>query len=297
MRIGVVLPHTGPTASPTFIRDFAQTAEGCGLDRLWAVDHLVLPHHVSSPYVLGRRPTAVADGWLSENLAPNFEMLTTLSFVAGQTDTIGLGTSVAVLPIRNPIANARQLATLDALSGGRLVYGVGIGWMREEALAMDMPWDNRAARAEEHIDVLRTLWCANEPYVEFSGSYYAFDSMDPSPQPQQRPIPILVGGHSTAAMKRAVRIGDGWISAPTSQSRFAELLAELLRLAEAQGRPRTDLQVVASVRLDPQAGVDELGKTFDAYRRMGVDHLQVVPPAEDPARTIDDLALLAAGTG
>jgi alkanesulfonate monooxygenase SsuD/methylene tetrahydromethanopterin reductase-like flavin-dependent oxidoreductase (luciferase family) len=131
MRIGVVLPHTGPTASPTFIRDFAQTAEGCGLDRLWAVDHLVLPQHVSSPYVLGRRPTAVADGWLSENLAPNFEMVTTLSFVAGHTRTIGLGTSVAVLPIRNPVANARQLATLDALSGGRLIYGVGIGWMRE----------------------------------------------------------------------------------------------------------------------------------------------------------------------
>ena len=162
MELGLVLPHTGPLASPTFIRDFAQEAEGRGFARLWAVDHLVLPYRVASLYVLGRQPAPVADGWLSDNLAPNYEMMTALAWVAGQTATIGLGTSVAVLPLRNPIANARQLATLDALSGGRLLYGVGAGWLREEATAMGVPWERRGARSEEHVAVLRKLWCASD---------------------------------------------------------------------------------------------------------------------------------------
>lgn len=136
-----------------------------------------------------------------------------LAWVAGLTSTIGLGTSVSALPLRNPVLNARQLATLDACSTGRLVYGVGIGWLREEATAMGMPWDQRAARCEEHLAVLRTLWCSPEPYVEFHGKFFDFAPMDPRPHPAQRPIPILIGGHSTAALVRAVRIGHGWISA------------------------------------------------------------------------------------
>lgn len=206
MEIGLVLPHSGPNASPSFIRDFAQTAEGCGVARLWGVDHVVLPRHTDSLYPLGRQPTPVADNWLSDNLAPNFELVTTLSWVAGLTTTIGLGSSVAVLPLRNPILNARQLASLDAFSQGRLMYGIGVGWLREEATAMAMPWNRRAARSEEHIAVLRTLWCSTDSHVEFHGQYYDFAPMDPRPQPTQRPIPILVGGHSPAALDRAARL-------------------------------------------------------------------------------------------
>jgi probable F420-dependent oxidoreductase len=294
MEIGVVIPHTGPSASPTFIRDFAQTAEGCGLDRLWAVDHLVLPQRVTSRYVLGRKPVAVADGWLSASLAPNYEMITTLSWVAAQTETIGLGTSVAVLPIRNPIANARQLATLDVFSGGRLIYGIGIGWLREEATAMHMAWEQRAARSEEHIELLRALWCATERYVEFQGKYYDFAPIDPSPQPQQRPIPILIGGHSRPALNRAVRIGDGWIAAPMSMNRLAELLAELHRLADDHGRPHSDLFTVGSTTFDPHDGSKAFGESLDAYRQIGVNHLQVVLPSDDPALTIKNLSLLGA---
>ena len=291
MEIGLVLPHTGVVAAPSFIRDFAQTAEESGIDRLWAVDHLVLPHHVDSLYVLGRKPAPVADGWLSENLAPNYEMLTTLTWVAGQTATIGLGTSVAVLPIRNPVLNARQLATLDTLSGGRLTYGVGIGWLREEASAMAMPWDHRAARSEEHVALLRTLWTATEPYVEFHGKYYDFPPMDPRPQPVRRSIPILIGGHSTAALDRAVRIGDGWISAPMPAKRLAELLAELRRHSDARGKEYGDLYKVASTAFESAPSFVE---TVDTYRNLGVDHLQVVLPDNDERMTITHIRKVAA---
>jgi probable F420-dependent oxidoreductase len=293
VEIGLVLPQSGPASSPSFIRDFAQAAEESGIDGLWAVDHLVLPHHTSSPYVLGRKPAPVADGWLSENLAPNYEMLTTLTWVAGQTTTIGLGTSVAVLPIRNPIANARQLATLDAFSDGRLTYGVGVGWLREEADAMGMPWDRRGARSEEHVSLLRTLWCATDSYVEFHGDFYDFSPMDPRPQPVQRPIPILIGGHSAAALSRAVRIGDGWISAPMPHQRLASLLDELWRLADEHGRSQSSIYKVASATSDPSSFAEDIG----VYRRLGIDRLQVVLPNRDAQQTMAHVCEVAAVTG
>ena len=133
-----------------------------------------------------------------------------------------LGTSVAVLPIRNAVANARQLSTLDVYSGGRVLYGVGVGWLREEAEAMSMPWDRRGKRSEEHIALLRALWCADGDLVEFHGEFHDIPPMDPEPRPVQRPIPILIGGHSDVALERAGRIGDGWIAAQMSPSVVAE---------------------------------------------------------------------------
>ena len=289
VELGLVLPHSCPTASPAFIRDFAETAEGCGIEKLWAVDHLVLPQHCESPYVLGREPTLVADGWLSDHLAPNYELLTTLSWVAGQTTTVGLGTSVAVLPIRHPVANARQLATLDALSNGRLTYGVGIGWLREEADAMDMPWDRRAARSEEHVAVLRALWSDTDRFVEFHGEFYDFAPLDPRPVPVQRPIPVLIGGHSDAALERAVRIGDGWISAPMSVDRLSERMHTLHRIAESHGRSATELHTVASMSYLSSAS---FAAEFDRYRSIGVDHLQVLLATDDPAAALDRIGRL-----
>lgn len=290
MELGLVLPHAGPTASPTFIRDFAQAAEEHRFDGLWAVDHLVLPRHVESPYVLVRAPVKVADGWLAEHLAPNFEMMTTLTWVAAQTKSIRLGTSVAVLPIRNPIANARQLASLDALSGGRLTYGVGIGWMREEADAMGLPWERRAARSEEHVAVLRALWEGDKPFVEFHGKFFDFDDMDRRPQPVRRTIPILVGGHSPAAQRRAVRIGDAWIAAPMPPQRLAELMDRLRAIAAEEGRSLSGFRIVAATAV---ADTDGFASLVQPYRDAGVDHLQVVLPDADPSATIDLLGSIA----
>ena len=179
------------TRRPTGCATTATVAEEAGWDSLWGVDHLVMPQHTDSEYTLGRKPAKIADDAVSGLLSPNYEMMTTLTWIAGFTERIKLGTAVAVLPIRNAVQNARILATLDVYSGGRVLYGVGVGWLREEAEAMGMPWDRRGARSEEHIALMRTLWCAEGDLVEFHGEFHDLPPMDPEPRPVQRPIPIL----------------------------------------------------------------------------------------------------------
>src|SRR5262245_13020229 len=147
MEFGLTIPHTGRRASPEYIRRYCTAADVAGFEGLWGVDHIVMPHHTDSKYTLGRQPADIADDAVSDLLSPNYELMTTLTWIAGFTNRVTLGTAVAVLPIRNAIANARQLATLDVYSGGRVLYGVGVGWLREEAEMMGMPWDRRGARS------------------------------------------------------------------------------------------------------------------------------------------------------
>jgi alkanesulfonate monooxygenase SsuD/methylene tetrahydromethanopterin reductase-like flavin-dependent oxidoreductase (luciferase family) len=187
-------------ASPAYIRDYCQTADDLGFGSLWAVDHVVMPLHIESEYTLARRPARMADGSVSNLLRPNYESTSTLLWVAGFTSRAKLATSVSVLPLRNPVYNARMLASLDIYSGGRLLYGVGVGWLKEEADAMHMPWDHRGARSDEHIAVLRRLWLADGDWVDFHGEYYGFPEIDPEPRPVQQPPPILIGGHSGGAL-------------------------------------------------------------------------------------------------
>lgn len=272
MQLGLILPHTGEGATPHHVKAFAQLAERCGFHGLWGVDHLVLPHHVKSLYPLGRQPSPVADGEVASLLRPNLELITTLTWVAAHTDRIALGSSVAVLPIRNPLTNARQLATLDWCSGGRLTYGVGIGWLEEEARALGLPWADRSRRAEEHISLLRAVWTAREQLVEFHGEFYDFDLIDADPRPMQPTIPILIGGHSDAALDRAARIGDGWIAAPMPPSALADRISDLRERAEGHDRGPTDLRIVGSMRAGGKLPALEL---LTAYADAGVDHLQV----------------------
>lgn len=289
MEIGVVLPHTGPGASAARIRDVALQAERAGLDGLWAVDHLVLPHRVDSPYVLGREPAAIADGAIGRQLAPNYELLTTLAWVAGLTERIALGTSILVLPARSAVANARQLATLDELSGGRLRVGVGAGWLREEVEAVGMPWDRRGARTDEHIALLRHLWSAEGDTVEFHGEFHDLPPMHPDPRPRQRPVPIYVGGHSDAAVDRAGRIGDGWITAPMSAARVAERWERVREVAERHRRDPDALSLVASASA---SGGRSRADLVAEYAAVGVTHLQF-QLSGDPSLAHEEILELA----
>ncbi len=291
MEIGLTLPHTGRHASPAFVRDFAVTAEEAGFDSLWAVDHLVMPHHTESLYTLGRNPAPIADDAVSGLLSPNYEMHTTLAWVAGFTERVKLGTAVAVLPIRNAVANARQVATLDVYSGGRVLYGVGAGWLREEAEAMNMPWDRRGRRTEEHIALMRALWCAEGDLVEFHGEFHDLPPMDPEPRPVQRPIPILVGGHSDVALDRAGRIGDGWIAAMMSPPRLAEHWAKVRDAAERAGRDPEALLLVAST---PAMQGAELVDALGERAALGVDHVTVGLRGLGPEEMLDEIRALGA---
>jgi probable F420-dependent oxidoreductase len=227
---------------------------------------------------------------VSALLSPNYEMMTTLTWVAGFTERIRLGTAVAVLPIRYAVHNARALATLDVYSGGRVVYGVGVGWLREEAEAMGMPWDRRGARSEEHIELMRTVWCAEGDLVEFHGEFHDLPPMDPEPRPVQRPIPILVGGHSDVALERAGRIGDGWIAAQMSPERVAAHWPRVREAAARAGRDPASLQLFTSTPVHSDRSLREL---LVQYREIGVDHVQVGLHRSSREETLDTMRDLA----
>jgi probable F420-dependent oxidoreductase len=286
MDFGLTIPHTGRHASPEWVHEYCTVADQTGWDSLWAVDHLVMPHHTDSEYTLGRKPAKIGDDAVSGLLSPNYEMMTTLTWVAGFTERVKLGTAVAVLPIRNAVHNARALATLDVYSGGRVLYGIGVGWLREEAEAMGMPWDRRGARSEEHIALMRALWCADGDLVEFHGEFHDLPAMDPEPRPVQRPIPILVGGHSDIALERAGRIGDGWIAAQMSPERVAEHWPRVLESAERNGRDPGSLRLFTSIsrRVDLPL-VDLLGQ----YRELGVEHVMVDLHQKTREATLDTM--------
>jgi probable F420-dependent oxidoreductase len=272
------------------VREFCTAAEDAGWDGLWAVDHMVMPHHTDSEYTLARTPTKIGDDAVSGLLSPNYEMMTTLTWVAGFTERVKLGSSVAVLPIRNPVHNARALASLDIYSGGRVLYGAGVGWLREEAEAMNMPWDRRGVRSEEHIALLRTLWCAEGDLVEFEGEFFTLPPMDPEPRPVQRPIPILIGGHSDVAVERAGRVGDGWIAATMSPERLAEHWEKVRRAAEDNDRDPDALMLVSGVS---RHGDTPLDVVIAEYEKVGVDHLQLGVPGSSPSEILDGLRDLA----
>ena len=286
MDVGVTIPHTGRYASPEWVREYCTVAEQVGFDSLWAVDHLVMPHHTDSDYTLGRKPAKIGDDAVSGLLSPNYEMMTTLTWIAAFTERVKLGTAVAVLPIRNPVHNARALATLDVYSGGRVVYGVGVGWLREEAEAMGMPWDRRGVRSEEHIALMRALWCADGDLVEFYGEFHDLPPMDPEPRPVQRPIPILIGGHSEIARQRAGRIGDGWIAAQMSPGRVADHWPLVLESAERNGRDPASLRLFVST---PVKSDLTLAQLLAEYRELGVDHVQVGLHRSSREETLDTM--------
>jgi len=292
MRISLVLPHSGPTTSPALIRDFAQAAEELGFDGLGFIDHLALQPKVGSLYDLGPQPVGIPEDNLKKTLTPLYECVSTMAYVAGVTKRVRLGTGVLVLPLRNPLYNARQIATIDALSGGRVDLGIGAGWLKEEADAIQMPWAERGARTDEHIQVLRTLWESDAEYVSFKGRFYEFNEVDPKPHPVQRPLPILVGGHTPAAKRRAGRVGNGWISSHLDPDVQAAGMQEVRQAAKEAGRdPNALLWTGSTDARFERGGVKSAEAMFArvrAYRGLGVTEMRLRPMA----RSAEELMML-----
>jgi probable F420-dependent oxidoreductase len=239
VRLGLALPSVGLAHDRELLLPVARAAEQAGLDSLWATDHILIPADRRSTYPYGHSGTEVA-------LSPGFQWLepiTTLGVVAGATERIGLGTSVLVLPYRNPVVLAAQLASLDVLAGpDRLVLGVGVGWMTEEFDAVGVPRAERGARTDEHIAVLRHLWAGQER--AFEGAFTRFDAATIATQPATPGgPPILVGGNSDAALRRAARLGDGWHGFDVPPEDMPATAARLARHAEAAGRDAAALEL------------------------------------------------------
>jgi probable F420-dependent oxidoreductase len=238
---GVALPNYGPLATPEDLLRLARHAEALGIDSIWVSDHIVVPEQIGSVYPYDRtsrsRPANL------QNLEHCFDALSTLAFLAGATTRIRLGVSVYVVPLRNPILTAKMVASIDALSQGRMIFGCGVGWLREEFEVMHAPdFASRGAVTDAYLRVCRAMW--SEEIVQCDPGDYAAPAFRARPKPEQRPHPpIWIGGNGRAAMARAVRLGNGWHPIDLAPGEITERLQVLHELCVAAGRQPSEITI------------------------------------------------------
>ncbi|WP_369241901.1 LLM class F420-dependent oxidoreductase [Streptomyces sp. R21] len=274
MQLGVHGLNTNATLDPAITTQLARRAEELGYTSWWASDHVVLP----SPRT-PLSPMAPTD--------PLLDPLTHLAYVAAVTERIELGTGILILPQRNPLVLAKQAASLDVLSGGRLLLGVAAGFLEAEMTAVGVPFKERGRRTDEYIDAMTALWTEERP--AFEGRYTSFRDVDAHPRPVRPGGPrILVGGHSPAAFRRAVARGHGWIGSGDSPESLATHLAGLKQAAAEIDRPaRLGPLEITFAHVDPST-LD--AQAIGRYAALGLDRLLLYPaPLQNPA---DILAFL-----
>jgi probable F420-dependent oxidoreductase len=273
MRFGLLPPCQGRfLSSPERVTAYSQAAEAAGFESLWVFEHAVIPADYSSRYPYN------AEGRVTIEDDDIPDPLTLLAFLAGVTSTLVLGTGVLILPQRSPVVCAKECATVDALSGGRLRLGVGVGWLREEAEAVGTSFEDRGARTDEYIEAMRVLW--REPEPTFHGAFTTFDRAKSNPKPAQiGGVPILVGGHSAAAARRAGRLGDGYFPIGLRPDDFAAGVEQMRAAARDAGRDPDEIEITysGSVKPDRVREFADLGVSRwvvavwetepDAYRR------------------------------
>jgi probable F420-dependent oxidoreductase len=260
VKFGLLPPYrTGVTADPHWMTTFARAAEACGFESLYVAEHVVVPAGYTSRYPYS------GTGRMSLPDDADFpDPLDLLAFVAGATMTLGLGTGLLVLPEHHPLQLAKRLATLDRLSGGRLVVGVGVGWLREELEAMDIEPSTRGARADECIEAMRVLWRDDE--ASFHGRFFNFERACSFPKPRDRAIPIHIGGHSEAAARRAGRVGDGFHPLGLEGEQLEERLDQMRAAAAEAGRDADAIELTLGGLLDQLD--DERLATVDKHGAM-----------------------------
>jgi probable F420-dependent oxidoreductase len=283
MRIGVVSGFDG-RRPPEFVAAAGRIAEERGLHSFYVPEHVVFFREYASryPYAQDGRIPGDPEGVLEPFLA--------LTWLAAHTSRIRLGTGICLVPQRNPVYTAKQVADLDFLSGGRLDFGVGIGWLREEFASLGVPWQERAARTRECIEVMKALWC--KEVSEHHGALWDVGPCVQNPKPVQKPHPpIFFGGESDAALRRVAELGQGWYGFHLSPEALPERSARLEALLAEAGRSRAEIQVHVAPALPPRRTA-ELAPFADA----GVDQL-ILPffsrDLDGLQRRADDLAKLA----
>lgn len=271
MQFGVALPHIGPEAGRAALIEVAQTAELLGFDSVWALDRLLWPLRPSSAY------PGNPQGKLPQVMQNTYDPLTVLTFVAAFTRRVRLGTSVVVAPYRSPALLAKMTATLDQLSSGRLILGLGAGWSADEFAAVGESSSDRRDRIDEYIRVLHILWTDEEP--EFHGEFYRVPKSIFLPKPAQKPRPpIWIGGNSPAAIRRAALFGDGWHPTNRLDAQAIERsVASLEEMAKRAGRDPT--QIALSLRWNALGDLADPGNVkaviakLSDYRSAGVEHV------------------------
>lgn len=263
MKYGLFSINTGPCAAPAAAARIAAACEQAGFESLWTGEHVALP----DPQV----PPSPAPPEL-----PMLDPAVSLAFIAAHTSSIRLGTGIIILPQRNPLVLAKQLASLDVLCGGRLIFGIGVGYLKPEFDALGIPFDHKGARSEEYLRAMLALWTMEKP--EFHGCWVSFSGVQAMPRPVQKPHPeIVFGGHSPQAFSRAARLARGWYGFALDLEGAQSCIEGLRRACQAAGRRLEELELSVT----PRGPVDA-----DAARRfadLGVSRLTLLPRAADEA--------------
>ena len=300
MKFGVgvttgISPAVTSEAQADYVTRLAEVVEEAGYDSVWVSDRTVFPRDLAARY-----PESYGPGRSNPESQNVLEALTVLSFVAGATKRVRLGTSVLVLPFRNPVLNAKMITTLDVLSGGRVIFGVGVGWMREEFEGVGASYRDRGALTDEHIEMFKAL--CTEDVAEYQGNHFHISDMTFFPKPVQRPYPpIWVGGNTGRALRRAARLGDGWHGTRATPEEVAEKREVLRRLCEENGRSSDSVAVTLRATLEmgepqrPQSGqrapltgtAAEILEDIGRYEEAGLEYLVLSVSAKDTESTTE----------
>ena len=278
MKLGLCIPLVAPYAAPQYIRTLGVTAESAGFSSLWVGEHVVLFDEYESAYPLAE------DGKMPGDIEDNVELepFSTLAYLAAHTSRIRIGTGVCVLPQRNPVYTAKEAANVDWLSGGRLNLGIGVGWLAEEYGALGASFERRGARCTSYIEVLKRLWC--DTVSEYEDEFYSLPACRFYPKPVQKPHPpIIVGGNSDAALRRAAELGQGWYALGLSPEQLAPQIEKLGALLMQNNRPGDAVSIFACPY--PHEYNHEM---IRQYKELGVDELILL----DFAPTVDELESL-----
>jgi probable F420-dependent oxidoreductase len=282
MEIGLFAPLGGPFATPDYLRALGRAAEERAFASIWLAEHVVLFDDYASryPYAADGRIPANPEGGI-------LDPFDSMAFLAAVTKRIRLGTGICLVPQRNPVYTAKQVATIDHLSGGRVDFGVGVGWLAEEFAALGVPFERRGARCREYLRVMKSLWC--DPVSRFEGEFYRLPACRQYPKPVQKPHPpIHFGGESEAALRRVADLGQGWYPFNRTPDELAPGARRLEELLAERGRKRSEVAVGTCPYTRP-IGLDDVKR----YRDAGADQVIVLAFAPDPpalVAALDDLA-------
>jgi probable F420-dependent oxidoreductase len=268
MKFGLFSINNGPCAFPKTAAAVAKAAEQAGFESVWTGEHVILP----DPQV---PPSPVAADY------PMLDPVVALSFIAANTTKVRLGTGIIILPQRNPVVLAKELASLDVLSEGRLIFGIGIGYLKPEFEAIGAPFDSKGPRTEEYLKAMIALWSMPKP--EFSGKWVSFKGVNAMPRPVQKPHPeVVFGGHSKDAFSRAARLAKGWYGFALDLEGTQKCIAGLRVACEQNRRKFEDLEISVT----PNARIKVDRDTAKRFADLGVHRLILLPRGNDEAAII-----------
>ncbi len=281
MKIGIVSINVGGPATAENMVALAQHAEAAGIESLWTFEHVVVPTDYESKYPYDRsgKMPAAPETWF-------IDPLISLAYVAAATKTIRLGTGVNIFPQANPMLFAKQTASLDALSGGRLTLGLGIGWLAEEYEAMGTPFERRGARFDDYLEAVKKVWSGE--VVEHESEFLSWHGFKSYPTPAQKPHPpILIGGTTEKTLQRVIRSAQGWYAPSDSTRELGEKIGELKKMAARAGRPFESIDITTNWRFAKKPDA------LTELEELGVNRAVVLLGAtgeSDPRKAIDLIA-------